>query len=142
MRKTKSIELSVEQRAKLDQFISSGKALARHIKHANVLLKLNQGWATSQIAQAFDLSPKTVIALRHRFENEGLEALLKDKPRSGKPRTFHGDLHSQVIATMCSAAPDGHARWTLRLLAARVVELELVESISPESIRQILKKTN
>ena len=140
MRKNKSFELSVSDRVQLEKFIGSGSALAREIKHANVVLKLAQGWQNVQVAQAFDLSPKTVIAIRKRFLEQGLEAALKDKPRSGAPHKIDGDLKALVIATACSPAPHGHTRWTLRMLAERIVELEVIEQISHESVRDILKK--
>jgi transposase len=142
MRKTKPIELSPFERERLLEFISSGKALARHIKHAHVLLKLAEGWSNLQIAQTFDLTEKTVITLRKRFQTEGLEACLKDKARSGAPPKIDGVAKAVVVATACSKAPSGHAHWTLRLLADKMVELEVVEGISPNTIRAILKKTN
>lgn len=142
MRKNTPIELSASDRGRLEKFIGSGTALARQIKHANVLLKLAEGWQNQQVALAFDLSQKTVIAIRKRFLEEGLEAALVDKPRSGAPRKIDGAVKALTVATACSKAPAGHARWTLRLLADRLVELEVVEDISHESIRQILKKTN
>jgi len=140
MRKTTPIELSAEQRERLEQFINSGKALARHIKHANVLLKLTEGWSISQIVQAFELSAKTVISIRQRFQKEGLEACLCDKPRSGAPKKILGDHKAVMVALACSTPPQGHANWTLRLLADKIVELEVVETISHSSVGRILKK--
>jgi transposase len=141
MRKNKVVELSAPDRARLEKFIGSGQALARHLKHAQVLLKLAEGWQNQKVAQAFDLSEKSVIAIRHRFLDEGVEAILKDKPRPGAPKRINGDVKALAIATACSPAPDGHNRWTLRMLSARLVELEAVEEISHESVRDILKKT-
>ena len=142
MRKNTSLELSAVERERLHQFISSGKALARHLKHAQVLLKLADGWQNVQVAQAIGVDERTVIRLKKRFLSEGLEATLQDKPRSGAPPKIDGDTKAFVVATACAKAPTGHARWTLRLLAKRLVELEVVDEISHESIRQILKKTN
>ncbi len=142
MRKIKPIELSPSERVRLENFTNSGQALAREIKHGQILLKLAQGWSYQQIAQAFEVSQRTVLRVKQRFEKEGLEAALHDKPRSGAPPKLDGDLKALVVATTCSTAPNGHRRWTLRMLAARLIELEAVEKISPESIRQILKKTN
>lgn len=142
MRKNKPIELSAVERERLQQFISSGSTKARYLKHAQVLLKLADGWQNIQVAQTFDVDEKTVIRLRQRFLSEGLEQTLIDKPRSGAPLRIDGTAKALVVATTCSNAPPGHARWTLRLLADRVVELDLVEAISHETVRQILKKTN
>lgn len=141
MRKSKPIQLSASERARLENFIGSGQALARHLKHAHVLLKLAEGWPNCQVAQTFTLSEKTVINLRQRFLQEGVEGCLKDKPRSGAPSKINGDVKAVIVATACSPAPDGHARWTLRMLAERLVELAVVEDISHESVRDILKKT-
>jgi len=140
MRKTTPIELSGADRTRLQNFIGSGTALAHQIKHAHVLLKLANGWQNTQVAQAFDLTEKTVIAIRKRFLTEGLEAALKDKPRRGAPPKIDGDVKALIIATACSAAPDGQAHWSLRLLADKMIELEVVEGINPNTVRAILKK--
>jgi len=142
MRKTIPIELSASERERLEKFISSGTALARYIKHANVLLKLAEGWPNQLVAQTFDLTEKTVISLRKRFLSEGLEACLKDKPRSGAPCQIDGAVKAVVVATACSKAPAGHAHWSLRLLADKMIELEVVEGIAPNTVRAILKKRN
>ncbi len=142
MRKNKSITLTAAELERLQHFISSGTAKAREIKHAQVLLKLQQGWSHPQIAQAFDLTARTIIRLKQRYQNEGLEAALVDKPRSGAPKKLEGELKALVVATTCSTPPPGHQRWTLRLLADRMVELEAVEAISHSSVGRILKKMN
>lgn len=142
MKKTITIELSAAEIERLDTFINSGSAKAREIKHANVLLKLSKGWKYPEIAQAFALSERTVIRIKQRFLLEGLEAALVDKPRSGAPKTIEGEVKAVLVATTCSKPPAGHERWTLRLLAHKLVELEIVETISHESVRHILKKTN
>jgi transposase len=142
MRKNTPIELSAAQRERLEQFTNSGKALARHIKHAQVLLKLAEGWSNQQIALAFDLTPKTVITIRQRFHHEGVEAVLRDKPRPGAPKKITGEDKALVVALACSNPPEGHAKWTLHLLADKMVELEVIETISPSSVGRILKKTS
>lgn len=139
--KTK-LTLQAAQVTQLETFINSGKALAREIKHANVLLKLNQDWTQEQVAQAFNLSQRTVVRIKQRCEQEGVEAALHDKPRSGAPPKISGPDKAMIIATACTPAPVGHERWTLRLLADRLVEMELIEAISHETVRQVLKKTN
>lgn len=142
MRTKKAIELSAAERERLEQLIRNGTALAREIKHANVILKLSQNWKYRQIVEAFSLTERTIIRIKQRFEKEGLEAALRDKPRSGAPRKIDGDDKALIVATVCSDPPAGHERWTLRLLADKVVELEIVESISHVTIGDILKKTN
>lgn len=142
MRKITPIELSAPDRAHLEKFIGSGSAQARLIKHANVLLKLAVGWTPQQIAEAFELDPRTVFRLKARFLKEGLAAILKDKPRSGAPKRINGNHKAVIIATTCTTPPAGHSRWTLRLLADKMVELAVVETISHTTIADILKKTN
>jgi len=141
--KTTKVELSASEKERLGQFINSGSAKAREIKHANVLVKLGAGWKQNQIAEAFGLSEGTVIRIKQRFLEEGLEAALVDKARSGGPKRITGEVKAVIIATACSQAPEGHSRWSLRLLAAKMVELAVVEQpISHNTIGEILKKTN
>lgn len=142
MRKIKPIELSAAESERLRSFINSGTAKAREIKHAQVLLKLASGWSYQQIAQAFDLSERNAIRIKQRFEKEGVDRALFDKPRSGAPKKIDGAVCAVVVATACSTVPAGHRRWSLRMLADRLIELEVVEHLSPETVRQILKKTN
>jgi transposase len=142
MRKSKPIRLPEDEQARLEKYISSGEHKARHIGHAQIILRAAEGWTDDKIAAAIGVSAKTVLTVRHRYQAEGLEAVLRDKPRSGAPRKIDGAVRAVVVATTCSKAPEGHVRWTMRLLADKMVELELVDNISPETIRQILKKTN
>jgi transposase len=88
------------------------------------------------------LSQRTIFRLEKRFVTQGIEATLHDKPRSGAPKKIAGDVKALVVATACSKAPEGHDHWSLRMLSARMVELEVVEQFSHESIRAILKKTS
>ncbi|MGH2415094.1 MAG: helix-turn-helix domain-containing protein [Microcystaceae cyanobacterium] len=141
MKKTK-IELTPAEIERLESFINSGSAKAREIKHANVLLKLNEGWTQAAIATAFKLTQRTVVRLKQRCLEEGVAATLVDKPRSGAPKKITGEQKALVVASACSSPPTGHQRWTLRLLADKLVELELIESISHSSVGAILKKTN
>ncbi|MGH2414721.1 MAG: helix-turn-helix domain-containing protein [Microcystaceae cyanobacterium] len=137
------IKLSAEEKARLAEFINSGTAKAREIKHANVLLKLAVGWKQNQIAEAFSLSERTVIRIKKRFEQEGVEAALVDKARSGGPKKLTGEVKAVIVATACSQAPQGHTRWSLRLLAAKMLELAVVDQpISHNTVGEILKKTN
>jgi transposase len=139
--KTK-LNLCAAEIERLESLIKSGSAKAREIKHAQVLLKLQRGWKHSDIASAFDVHPRTIIRVKNRCLKEGVEAALVDKPRSGAPKRIEGDQKALIVATACSTPPAGHSRWTLRLLADKVVELEVVETISHTAIATILKKTN
>lgn len=137
------VTLTDEERQQLEQLLTKGKAAARTLRHAQALLKADQpvGWKDTDIADAFGLSVRTVERLRQRFVEEGFEAALKPKPVPHLPRKVDGEVEAHLIALACSDPPQGRQRWTLRLLAGKVVELGLVESLSHEGVRQVLKKT-
>jgi transposase len=125
------VTLTAGERHYLEQLLAKGKAAARTLAHARVLLHADQavGGTDAEIADTFGLGVRTVERVRQRFVEEGLEAALK-------PRSSH------LVALACSDPPPGRRRWTLRLLAGKLVELDLVESISHERVRQALKKTS
>ena len=135
------VDLNEQEREHLLEVTRHGKSSARKIKRAHMLLKATQGLSDEQIAQAVDTSRATVLRTRKRFVEEGLEAL-NERPRSGQPNKLDGRQQAHIIAVACSDPPQGHAHWTLRLLAAKVVQLDFAESISPETVRKLLKKTN
>jgi transposase len=137
------VTLTGEERQHLEQLLAKGKAAARTRQHAQALLQADQpaGWKDADIAEAFGLSVRTVERLRQRFVEEGLDAALKPKPVPRLPRKIDGTVEAHLVALACSDPPAGRQRWTLRLLADRLVELDLVESISHEGVRQALKKT-
>ena len=126
---------------------TTGKIAAYKLNHARILLKadINQesgGWTDQGISEAIDISPATIERVRQRFVEEGLESALARKARSrNKSRRLDGFQEAHLVALACSSAPEGHARWTIRLLADKMVELEYVEEISRETVRQTLKKT-
>lgn len=141
------VRLAQEQRKKLEELTRRGTMSVRKYKRARVLLLADEngeqaGKKDEEIAELADTSLPTVHRVRRQFVAEGLEATLNEKPRPGKPRTFDGKDRAAVIALACSEPPEGHARWSLRLLADRLVELEIVDSISHRTVRDILKKTN
>jgi len=105
-------------------------------------LKAGQGCTDGEIAAALDVGTATVSRVRKRFVEMGLEEALRERPRPGQRRKLSGKQEAHVIAVACSTPPEGHARWTLRLLAGKVVELGFTPSISPETVRQVLKKTS
>lgn len=141
--------LTNDEREQLYQIISRGKAKAKKLTHAHVLLKADESpdggpaWKDEQIAQAFNVDVSTVERIRKAFVNDGFErALDHKKPSRSRPRKFDGDTEAHLVALACSEAPEGRARWTLRLLADKLVELEHFDSLSHETVRQVLKKTN
>ncbi len=149
MRMTKyAVLLSAEERAALRTLVGRGAASARRLTHARILLKANQGeagpgWTDAAIATALDVGRATVARVRQRYATEGLEAALAHKaPEREYQRTLDGAQEAHLIALACSAPPEGRARWSLRLLAERLVALEVVEAVSHETVRQVLKQTS
>jgi len=146
MKRRYVVELSAEEHVELRNLIDKGKAAAYRRRHAQILLKADEGeagpaWSDLQIAEAFDVHRTTVERLRKRCVEQGLAAALeREKRRRERRRVLDGKGEARLIALACQQAPEGHARWTLHLLAERLVELSIVESISHESVRQVLKK--
>ena len=141
------VKLSTAQRESLKELSSSGTIKVRAYKRARVLLLSDENRAggvkpASQIAEEVDLSLATVQRVRRQFVRDGLEAALSEKVRAGAPRKFSERDRAKITALACTQPPQGHARWTLRLLAEKMVELELVESISHDTVDKVLKKTN
>jgi len=136
------VTLSETDRASLHTFIHAGKATARIFTRARVLLKAADGWTDAEICEALDISRNTSIRVRQLYLEGGLEAVLRDKRQHRRRQALSGGQAAHLVAMACTPAPDGHDHWTLRLLAGKAVELGFVESISPETIRHLLKKTN
>jgi transposase len=141
------VRLSETERESLEQLVTTGKRAAYTMNHARILLKAdcNQAdgsWRDQDIKDAFDISIRTIERVRQRFVEEGLEAALKCRPGAGRKRKLDGESEAHLIALRCGETPQGRGRWTLRLLAERMVELGYVEQLSHESVRQVLKKTN
>jgi hypothetical protein len=136
------VTLSESDRASLHTFIHAGKANARTFTRARVLLKAAEGWTDEEICAALDISRNTAIRVRQVYLEDGLEAVLHDKRQTRYRQALSGGQAAHLIAVACSPVPTGHDHWTVRLLAGKAVELGFVESISPETIRQLLKKTN
>ena len=136
------VELTQSERFALIETSGRGKPLARTVKRALALLKADEGLADREAAEAVSISAATVARVRRRFVEEGLEAAINDRPRSGRERKLSGRQEAHLVAIACSSPPEGHASWTLHLLADKVVAMEFAGSISLETVRQILKKTN
>jgi transposase len=141
MPKKNKVILRSDQRKKLLKIIKTGHRKAREILYAHILLKSAQGWSDEQIAQAFDISPDTVQRTRMRFAQSGLKAALQESPRLGAPRQLTTEQETRLIALACSKPPEGHARWTVRLLAEEAVKCRIVSGLASETLRLVLKKT-
>ena len=141
------ISLTAKEREELEQLTRTGKTPAYKMNHARILLKAdtNQadgGWTDEAISQALDISVATIERVRQRFVETSLEAALtRQGQQQRKPRRLDGEQEAHLIAITCSEAPEGYARWSLRLLAERMVELDYVERVCHETVRQTLKKT-
>ena len=143
------VELTSEERKELSELVSKGKAAARKITHARILLQSDTSadgpsWTDKHISEAFGVHTNTVHGIRRRFVEDGLGAALdrKKQDRPSRRRLVDGDLEAHLIALRCGDPPEGADRWTLRLLAEKLVELDIVPNISHETVRQALKKTS
>jgi transposase len=147
MNKKYIVRLTSEERDHLEEFVSKGKRAAYKIKHANILLKADASgpaWTDEAIAEAFSVHEHTVRNVRERFVEHGMDAAIERKKQDAPSRKpiLDGEKQAHLIAIACSQPPQGHARWTLQLLADEMVRLEIVEGISYETVRRALKKTS
>jgi transposase len=147
-RKDKAVvRLAADERRRLARMARSGKHPARVLTHARILLKADAakgspGWDDATIAQALDCGTRTVARVRKKFADGGLElALHRKKPTGRQYRKLDGQQEARLVAIACSTPPAGKARWTLKMLADRLVELEVVDAVSDETVRRTLKKT-
>ncbi len=139
------VVLNEEQRQHLEKITSSGKMSARQMKRAQILLKsdVQVNWSYERMMEAFDVSAVTIAKVRKTFVEQGLEvALQRKKPDREYEHALDGEGEAHLIALACSEPPTGRAKWSLRLLQDRFVKLGHVDSISYETIRRVLKKTN
>jgi transposase len=139
------VTLTEEEGKNLEQVISRGKGAARKLLHARILLKADEtvGWSDERISEALEVSLSTIGRVRERFVEEGVEAALERKaPNRVYQRRLDGVQEAHLVALVCSPPPEDRGRWTLELLADKMVELEYVEYVSKETVRQTLKKVN
>ena len=134
--------LPAADQSALENFTRTGRRPVRAVRRAQALLALATGIGQQAAGQAVGLSRQAVSQLRRRYEEAGWPFALAEAPRSGTPARFNGAQRAAVTALACTPAPTGHSRWTLRLLADKAVELCLVETISHETVSQVLKKTS
>src|SRR5690242_14470178 len=136
------VTLTDDERTTLETFIHRGKANARTLTRARILLKSAEGWSTTELTDAFDVCRATVANVQQRFVQGGLEAVLHDKVQQRRRSALSGLQMAHLIAIACSPSPEGHDHWTVRLLAQKAVELGFVTNISPNTIHEMLKKTS
>ena len=136
------VKLTDLEKQELLNLTSKGEIKVRKMKRAQILLKADEGLKDAEIVKALSTSRPTVERTRKRFVEGNLKGALNEAPRPGSRTKLDGRAEAQLVAITCSDAPDGHERWTLRLLAGKLMELQVVEQISHETIRQYLKKTN
>ena len=139
MDKRHVVRLTDDQRADLEGRFC-GRRTLRERNRVQALLRSDRGDTDEEVADALDICIATVAAIRKRFAAEGLDAALGERPRSGGPATFDGKVEATVVALACSPTPDGRAEWTAKLIAGRLVELHVVESISERTVGRVLKK--
>ena len=148
MKKKYPVILTQTEREQLKDLIAAGTAPARKLTHARILLKADQSpqgpaWVDEEVADAVEVSQPTVSRVRKQYFEEGMEAALNRRPPNREyHRKLDGEQEARLVALACSEPPEGQARWSLGLLADRMVELEVVEEISYQTVRRTLKKTN
>lgn len=142
------VSLTNEEREELTQLVSKGKTNARKITRARILLLADEkqepsGWIDARIAEALGISSRTVERIRQTCVEEGVEAALNHKrPKRTRSRVLDGEAEARLVQLACSEAPDGRERWTMQMLADKLIELEIVETVSDETVRTTLKKTH
>lgn len=135
------VKLSQEQKNQLHELIKKGKTKARTITRAHILLLADENQSDERIASALHVGTATVERIRKRFVQGGVQEAIKERPRPGQRRKLDGKQEALVIALACSDPPEGRNCWTMQLLANRLVELKVVQKVSDETVRRVLKKT-
>jgi putative transposase len=144
-KKVYRVQLTGEEREQLETYVKHGKKSARAMNRARILLLADKQHSDEAIMEALGISRQTVFTVRKKYnesKNTNVLALLQESPRPGQPLKIDSRVASHVAMIACAEAPEGAARWTLHMIAARLVELKVVDSICIESVRKALKKTN
>ncbi len=136
------IELSEDERTTVERFIRRGKANARNITRAHILLKSAEGWSIERIAETYGVSQATVSNVRARYREGGIDRVLKDRVQQNRRHAIAGADEAVLVAIACSPVPDGHDHWTVRMLQAKLVEMGVVEHIGRGTVHDRLKKTS
>jgi len=143
MRKVKHpVKLGAKERKRLQQLVSKGTEKARKITRCRILLLADEGKSDTQVMEFLNVARNTVRNIRFRYAKEGLDAAINEQQRPGAPPKISGRQKAKITALACSEPPEGRSRWTLRLISDRAVELEMVDAISHQTVKRILKKTN
>lgn len=140
--KSHCVKLIKHARQYLQKIVESGEDKARKITRCRILLLADKGKTDQEISDALNVCLATIFNIRRRYCQGGLERAISEEARSGQPPRFKGKSMAKITALACSKPPEGRAKWSLRLLADRIIELDIVETISHVSVRNILKKTN
>ena len=140
MRRAQQIQLTEEQRAELKKLVNTGTSQARVLTRARIILMAAKGEGNQQIADALGVSWRTVIRIKARFKEEGIEAI-KERARPGRPPRITGEIEAKLVMLACSSPPEGRGSWTLKLLADKMVELQYIDHISDVAVMKRLKKT-
>jgi len=135
------VDLTEDEQEYLLNLIKKGKATARRVSRAHVLLLADEGATDEEIAESLRLGFSTVHRTRQRFVEEGLMVALSEQPRAGRMQSLTGKPEAFIVALACSTPPEGRRRWTMQLLADRLIELQQVEDVSHDTVRRVLKKT-
>lgn len=136
-----NVMLSESEQQQLQDVVQRGKAKGRVRTRAQILLKIAEGWKVAQICEAFATSPATVYNTHTRYQQGGVEGVVQDRVQAQRRYALNGDEEALLIAITCSPVPDPHDHWTLRMLRTKLMELGVVERISPATIHELLKKT-
>lgn len=141
------VELTETEHKELNDLTNKGKVSAIKIKHAQILLKLDEcteekPWAVADISKAFNISERTVCSIAKRFVEDGLECALERKKQLNRHHKITGDIEAKIIAIACSEAPEGYNRWILQMIADKLIELKVIDSISSAAVGTALKKMN
>ena len=140
MKRVYAVKLSEQERTELIQYLRKGRSSARSQTRARILLLSDDDLEDDEIAVTLTISKSTVCRIRKRYCEGGLDYALREKPRSGAPAKIDGKIEAKITMLACSEPPDGRSKWTLNLLADRLVEMEVVDSISNMSVQRVLKK--
>jgi transposase len=136
------IRLNEEERQEVEGFIRRGKANARTLTRAHVLLKDGEGWTIGRLSETFNVSPATVSNIRQRYREGGINAVLSDKKQQNRRRALSGTAEAMIVAVACSPVPDGHDHWTVRMIRDKLVEMGVVDRVSHGTVHHAMKKMN
>jgi transposase len=136
------VELSEEERQEVEGFIRRGKANARTLTRAHVLLKDAEGWTIARLSETFHISAATVSNIRQRYRAGGINAVLTDKKQQNRRRALSGAAEALLVAVACSPVPDGHDHWTVRMIRDKLVEMGVVDGVSHGTVHNAMKKMN